>query len=91
MSFFSKLIYGDRMSELDFEIYRKMKLLMPHMEPEDFECILMVDADTIVKPDALSIMINVFETDSKVIGMCGETMILNKFESWVTMIQVFEY
>lgn len=91
MSFFSKLIYGDRMSELDFEIYRKMKLLMPHMEPEDFECILMVDADTIVKPDALSKMVEVFEDDSKVIGICGETMILNKFESWVTMIQVFEY
>ncbi|CAD25012.1 CHITIN SYNTHASE 1 [Encephalitozoon cuniculi GB-M1] len=91
MSFFSKLIYGDRMTELDFEIYQKMKFLMPHIEPEDFECILMVDADTIVKPDALSIMVNVFETDQKVIGMCGETMILNKFESWVTMIQVFEY
>lgn len=91
MSFFSKLIYGDRMSELDFEMYRKIKLLMPHMEPEDFECILMVDADTIVKPDALSKMVEVFESDAKVIGICGETMILNKFESWVTMIQVFEY
>lgn len=91
MSFFSKLIYGDRMSELDFEIYRKMKLLMPHIEPEDFECILMVDADTIVRPDALERMVEVFESDPKVIGICGETMILNKFESWVTMIQVFEY
>ncbi|KAM0672379.1 chitin synthase [Ordospora colligata] len=91
MSFFSKLIYRDRMTELEFEIYRKIKILMPHIEPEDFECILMVDADTIVKPDALSVMVNVFETDPKVIGVCGETMILNKLESWVTMIQVFEY
>jgi chitin synthase len=91
MSYFSKLIYNDRMSELDFEIYNKMKMLMPHIDPVDFECVLMVDADTIVKPDALAKMISIFETDPKVIGMCGETMILNKCESWVSMIQVFEY
>ncbi|EOB13805.1 Chitin synthase 7 [Nosema bombycis CQ1] len=91
MSFFSKLIYSDRMSELDFEIYTKMKELMPHMSPSDFECLLMIDADTIVKPDALAKMVSIFETDPKVMGICGETMILNKCESWVTMIQVFEY
>lgn len=91
MSFFSKLIYNDRMSELDFEIYTKMKELMPHLDPSDFECLLMVDADTIVKPDALAKMVSIFETDPKVMGTCGETMILNKCESWVTMIQVFEY
>jgi len=86
MSFFSKLIYNDRLSELDFELYNKMKILMPHIDPVDFECILMVDADTIVKPDALTKMIAVFETDPKVIGICGETMILNKCESWVSMV-----
>ncbi|KAF9764498.1 Chitin synthase 1 [Nosema granulosis] len=91
MSFFSKMIYNDRMSELDFEIYTKMKELMPHIDPSDFEGLLMVDADTIVKPDALSKMVSIFETDPKVMGICGETMILNKCESWVTMIQVFEY
>ncbi|WUR04235.1 chitin synthase (CHS1) [Vairimorpha necatrix] len=91
MSFFSKLIYNDRLSELDFELYNKMKALMPHIDPKDFECILMVDADTVVKPDALTKMINIFETDPKVIGICGETMISNKCESWVSMIQVFEY
>lgn len=91
MSFFSKLIYGDRMSELDFELYLRLKKLMPEVEPVDFEAMLMVDADTIVKPDALSKMVSIFETDPKVIGICGETMILNKCESWVSMIQVFEY
>jgi len=29
MSFFSKLIYGDRMCDLDLEIYRKIQHLMP--------------------------------------------------------------
>jgi len=30
-------------------------------------------------------------SDERVIGMCGETRIANKWGSWVTMIQVFEY
>jgi chitin synthase len=30
-------------------------------------------------------------TDSKVIGICGETLLMNELESWVTMIQVYEY
>ena len=29
--------------------------------------------------------------DSKIIGLCGETLIKNEDNSWVTMIQVYEY
>ncbi|KAM0681088.1 hypothetical protein GINT2_000873 [Glugoides intestinalis] len=91
MSFFSKLLYGDRMSELDFEIYKKMQKMFPRFRPEDFEILLMVDADTIVKSDALVKIVSTFEKDPKIMGLCGETQILNKSESWVTRIQVFEY
>lgn len=91
MSFFSKILYGDRMSELDFEIYRKMSMMFPKFKPEDFEILLMVDADTIVHPDALIKIVSAFEKDPKIMGLCGETQILNKSESWVTRIQVFEY
>ncbi|KAK0038616.1 chitin synthase 1, partial [Biomphalaria pfeifferi] len=91
MSFFSKIIHGHEMSELDMELHQKMKLLMPHMDPNDFEYILMADVDTTVKPDALPVIINVIETDRNVIGVCGETTMENEFETWVTMIQVFEY
>lgn len=91
MSFFSKILYGDRLSDLDFEIYRKLVKMFPKFKPEDFEILLMVDADTIVKEDALVKIVSAFEKDPKIMGLCGETQILNKAESWVTQIQVFEY
>ncbi|KAG0442757.1 Chitin synthase 1 [Dictyocoela muelleri] len=91
MGFFNHLLYKERMTPLDFDIYRKMKHLVGHLEPEDFELLLMVDADTVVRPDAVRLMAGAFESDPKVMGICGETMIANKWESWVTMIQVFEY
>lgn len=91
MSFFSKLLYNDRLSPLDHEIYRKMCSLIPACKPEDFEILLMVDADTVVHQDALIKMVSAFEHDPKIMGLCGETQIVNKNESWVTRIQVFEY
>jgi len=91
MSFFSKILYGDRMSELDFEIYQKMQEMFPKFKPEDFEIVMMVDADTSVRSDALIKIVSAFEKDPKIMGLCGETEILNKNESWVTRIQVFEY
>ncbi|KAI5152094.1 chitin synthase [Enteropsectra breve] len=91
MSFFSKILYRDRMSPLDHEMYRKINGLFAAFKPEDFEILLMVDADTVVMPDALTKMVSVFEHDAKVMGLCGETQIVNKNESWVTRIQVFEY
>lgn len=90
ISFYSKLLYDDRFSSLDYDIYRKIKRLTG-IDPGTFELILMVDADTIVKSNALTKFVSVFEADPKVMGMCGETKILNKCQSWVTMIQVFEY
>ncbi|KAL6122036.1 hypothetical protein NUSPORA_00956 [Nucleospora cyclopteri] len=91
MSFFSKILYNDRMSDLEVEIYLKMDAMFNTIRPEDFEILMMVDADTNVNYDAIKKMVSVFETDSKVMGLCGETQILNKNESWVTNIQVFEY
>ncbi|CAB4481061.1 unnamed protein product [Rhizophagus irregularis] len=51
----------------------------------------MVDADTKVYPDSLRILINCMCNDPLIMGLCGETKIANKRDSWVTSIQVFEY
>lgn len=91
MSFFSRLLYKERFTPLDHEIYRKMSILVPACRPDDFEILLMVDADTVVHSDALIKIVSAFEHDSKIMGLCGETQIINKTESWVTWIQVFEY
>lgn len=51
----------------------------------------MVDADTVVKHDSLRYMVQSMVNDELVMGLCGETRISNKMQTWVTMIQVYEY
>lgn len=49
-----------------------------------------VDADTKVYPDSLGYLVRTMQNDNMIMGVCGETRIANKRQSWVTMIQVFE-
>ncbi|KAF8629144.1 hypothetical protein AX17_005730 [Amanita inopinata Kibby_2008] len=90
MNFFSRVTYNDRMTPLDFELFRKIHILMG-VTPDFFEVCLMVDADTKVFPDSLSYLVNCMHHDQMIMGVCGETRIANKRQSWVTAIQVFEY
>jgi len=53
--------------------------------------ILKVDADTKVFPDSLKALVNCMQHDQMIMGVCGETRIANKRQSWITAIQVFEY
>ncbi|KAJ7251759.1 chitin synthase-domain-containing protein [Mycena haematopus] len=90
MNFFSRVTYNDRMTPLDFDLFRKLHILMG-VTPDFFEVCLMVDADTIVFPDSLRSLVNCMHNDQMIMGVCGETRIANKRTSWVTAIQVFEY
>ncbi|CAO0789486.1 unnamed protein product [Mucor circinelloides] len=91
MSYFQRVLFNDRLSELDYEIFWKMTWLMKGVTPDKFELVLMVDADTKVLPDALTYMVAAMANDITIMGLCGETRIANKRSSWVTAIQVFEY
>ncbi|KAI7876884.1 hypothetical protein K492DRAFT_172137 [Lichtheimia hyalospora FSU 10163] len=91
MSFFQRVLFNDRLSELDYELFWKMTWLMKGVTPDKFELVLMVDADTKVLPDALTYMVAAMANDITIMGLCGETRIANKRASWVTAIQVFEY
>ena len=42
-------------------------------------------------PDSLKYLVNCMHHDQMIMGVCGETRIANKRQSWVTAIQVFEY
>ncbi|OCF44544.1 chitin synthase 1 [Kwoniella heveanensis CBS 569] len=90
MNFFSRVTYNDRMSPLDFDIFRKVQTLMG-VTPDFFEVCLMVDADTKIYPDSLKHLVNCMNRDNMIMGVCGETRIANKRQSWVTAIQVYEY
>jgi len=61
------------------------------VSPDRYELVLCVDADTKVFPDSLTRMASCMVQDEEIMGLCGETKIANKGETWVTMIQVFEY
>ncbi|KXN90206.1 Chitin synthase 1 [Leucoagaricus sp. SymC.cos] len=90
MNFFSHVTYNDRMTPLDFDLFRKIHVLMG-VTPDFFEVCLMVDADTKVFPESLGHLVNCMHHDQMIMGVCGETRIANKRQSWVTAIQVFEY
>lgn len=94
------------MTPLDFDLFRKIHTLMG-VTPDFFEVCLMVgvylyscfrvlsypqvDADTKVSVDSLKYLVNCMHHDQMIMGVCGETRIANKRDSWVTAIQVFEY
>ncbi|KAJ3126253.1 Chitin synthase, class 3 [Nowakowskiella sp. JEL0407] len=90
MNFLSKVMFDDRMTELEFDLFFKLWTITG-VHPERYETVLFVDADTMVYPDSLTHMVAVMLADNKVMGLCGETKIANKWKSWVSMIQVFEY
>ena len=77
---------GD-MNPMELELYHHMKNIIG-VNPSFYEYILMVDADTEVFSDSLNRMVSVMINDSKIMGLCGETLISNQKTSWTTMIQV---
>ena len=90
MSFLQKVMFDERMTELEFEIFNGLWRITG-ISPDFYEVVLMVDADTKVFPDSLTHMISAMVKDSEIMGLCGETKIANKQTSFITMIQVFEY
>ncbi|KAJ9088729.1 hypothetical protein DSO57_1020262 [Entomophthora muscae] len=90
MAFLQRIMFDERLSELDYEMFNGM-WAVTGVPPDSYEIVLMVDADTKVYPDSLTKMVAVMVRDPTVMGLCGETKIANKTDSWVTMIQVFEY
>jgi chitin synthase len=90
MGFFSRVLLNERMCPLDFDLFRKIHYLTG-VTPDYFEGVLMVDADTKVLPDSLTLLTNAIINDTSIMGLCGETRIANKRTNWVTWIQVFEY
>ncbi|KAI8978598.1 chitin synthase-domain-containing protein [Pilobolus umbonatus] len=90
MQFLNRVHYDAPMNPLQLEIYHQMKNVIG-VTPSFYEFVLMVDADTEVMKDGLNFLVSSMVRDSKVIGICGETTLSNEKDTWVTMIQVYEY
>lgn len=90
MSYLQKVMFDERMTELEYQMLNSIWRISGLMS-EYYEIVLMVDADTKVFPDSLTHMCAEMIKDPLIMGLCGETKISNKTQSWVTAIQVFEY
>ncbi|EPQ30423.1 uncharacterized protein PFL1_01949 [Pseudozyma flocculosa PF-1] len=90
MAFMQKVMFDERMTTFEYEFFNSI-WRVTGVAPDRYEIVLCVDADTKVFPDSLSRMVACMVEDPEIMGLCGETKIANKAETWVTMIQVFEY
>ncbi|WOO78852.1 Chitin synthase 3 [Vanrija pseudolonga] len=90
MGFLQKVMFDERMTTFEYEFFNAI-WRCTGVTPDRYETVLCVDADTKVFPDSVSRMNACMVNDTEIMGLCGETKIANKRETWVTMIQVFEY
>jgi chitin synthase len=90
MNFLNRVIFNDRMTPLDYELTYQIQKTA-NVFPDRYDLVLMVDADTKVKPESLNYMVKAMVCDEKIMGLCGETRVYNKTDSFITQIQVFEY
>jgi len=86
MAFLQKVMFDERMTTMEYEFFNSV-WRVTGITPDRYEYVLCVDADTKVFPDSLTRMAACMTNDSEIMGLCGETKIGNKAESWVTMIQ----
>ena len=90
MNFLSRVMFDDRMSPLDYEIFRKIQMVTGKTA-DLYEAVLTLDSDTVISRSSITYMTRAFRRDDRIMALCGESRIKNKFGSWVTAIQVFEY
>jgi len=90
MSFLNRVHHRSPMNPLELEMFHQVNNIIG-VDPELYEYMLMVDADTSVREDALTRLVSACANDAKIAGICGETNLENEGRSWWTMIQVYEY
>lgn len=90
MQFLNRVHHRSAMSPLELEMFHQINNIIG-VDPELYEYLLMVDADTSVKEDSLTRLVASCANDAKIAGICGETSLENEERSWWTMIQVYEY
>ncbi|KAK9761572.1 hypothetical protein K7432_013437 [Basidiobolus ranarum] len=71
------------------EMYSSLKKI--GCDAKSVEYVLVADADTFIRPNGLDILVHTLEKDQNLSGVCGETKVENRTQSYITMIQVFEY
>lgn len=82
MKFLEHVTFNERLCPFEYDLFQKLHFLMG-VTPDFFEIVLMVDADTKVAPDSVARMVACMSDDPLVMGLCGETRIGNKSQTYV--------
>ncbi|KAK4705525.1 chitin synthase, partial [Phenoliferia sp. Uapishka_3] len=90
MRFLNRVHFDSEMYPMELEMYHQIKNVIG-VDPQLYEYMLVIDADTCVAADSLNRLVSQAADDSRIIGICGETKLQNEKQSWWTMIQVYEY
>ncbi|EHL02106.1 putative Chitin synthase 6 [Glarea lozoyensis 74030] len=90
MSFLNRVHHRSPMNPLELEMFHQINNIIG-VDPELYEYLLMIDADTSVREDSLNRLVAACANNAKIAGICGETSLENEERSWWTMIQVYEY
>ena len=90
MQFLNRVHHRSAMNPLELEMFHQINNIIG-VDPELYEYLFMVDADTMVKEDSLNRLVAGCANDARIAGICGETSLENEERSWWTMIQVYEY
>ncbi|KAF9890737.1 hypothetical protein FE257_005603 [Aspergillus nanangensis] len=90
LDFLNRVHHRAPMSPLQLETFHQINNVIG-VDPELYEYVLMVDADTSVREDSLNRLVAACANDARIAGICGETSLQNEERSWWTMIQVYEY
>jgi chitin synthase len=86
MAFLQKVMFDERMTTFEYEFFNSI-WRVTGISPDRYELVLCVDADTKVFPDSMTRMVSCMVHDEEIMGLCGETKIANKAETFVTMMQ----
>jgi chitin synthase len=86
MAFLQKVMFDERMTTFEYEFFNSI-WRVTGVSPDRYELVLCVDADTKVFPDSMTRMVSCMVHDEEIMGLCGETKIANKAETFVTMMQ----
>ena len=89
MGYFNRIYHGRELTELDAAI--EDALIDLNMQSDDMRLLMTIDADTRVDEMSVTHMTYAMNQNDKILALCGETKVDNKWQSWVTMMQVFEY
>ena len=86
---FIRVYHGCELTEFDATI--EDALIDLNMQSDDMCLLVTIDADTCVDELSITHMTYTMNQNDQILAVCGETKVDDKWQSWVTVMPVFDY